>query len=180
LNVSGLTQTNSLTVSGNVSVGKTQSATQSLDVSGTMVVSKTSYVTNISEKMVDISANNGTTNTYNLDYSQSSIFYIQAAPTDSAGTINVNVLNVPSLTNSSQTYTLTLLVKGTGGANCYCGNVYLTTASTVTGGTYYTPRFSSTPSVSSVTSSDLITQQIVYIYKSDIQKVISSVGTFNN
>ena len=179
INISGVTQTNSLTTTGNVSIGKT-SATQTLDVSGTMVISKTSYLTNISEKMVDISTNNGTANTYNLDYSQSSIFYIQNAPTDSSGTIKVNVLNVPSLTNTSQTYVITLLVKGTSGANCYCGNVYLTTQSTITGGTYYTPKFSNTPSVSSVTSSQLISQQIVYIYKSDISGVISSVAAFNN
>jgi hypothetical protein len=142
-------------VSANVFIGKT-TGSQTLDVSGSMAVSQISYVSNISEKVVSPVLNSGTTtNLYNLNYSQGSIFYLQQ-PTDASGTITCNLLNLPSLTNPFQTYVVSTIVRGTSGPNCYCANVYVTTQSTATGGFYYTPKFNSTPSVSNITSSNLV------------------------
>ena len=119
------------------------------------------------------------TNTYNLNYNQGGIFYLEP-PSDSSGTIICNLLNLPSLTNPNQTYVVSTVIRGTSGANCYCANVYVTNQSTVTGGTYYIPKFSSTPNVSNITNTNFVTQQLVYFYQSDISAVMSNVTPFTS
>ena len=163
------------TPTGSNGVGiNTSAPAYTLDVSGTFNVSKTSYLSNISEKLITVAA--ASTNTYNLDFSQSSVFYLSTTPT---GLMTFNLYNLPSVIDASHSFVCSVIYKGPGG-NYYGSNVYVSSNNTPgSGGINYSPKFTSTPSIASITSSQLIVQQITYIYLGG-GYVISNVNGFGS
>lgn len=142
-----------------------------LDVSGSMNISKTSFVTNISEKIISVT---GTSNAYTLDYSNGSIFYLSTAPT---AAMTINIRNVPSITDNTRSYVLSIIYNGTA-ANYYATSVNVSTNASA--GTTYTPKFTSTPSITAITSAQLVIQQIIYVYLGTTGYVVSNVNGYGS
>ena len=166
-----------LDVSGTLNVVGAANFNTTTSISTTtnnLTANKTSYLCNISEQIITVSA--ASTNTYNLDFSQSSVFYLSTAP---SANMTFNLYNVPSVTDASHSYICSVIYKGTS-ANYYGATVNITTTNTPGSGTptAITPKFTSTPSVGSITSSQLIVQQITYVYLGTSGFVISNVNGF--
>jgi hypothetical protein len=140
-------------------------------------ISKTIYLSNISEK-INNAIFSGTTSpyTYNLDYSQSSVFYISKTPS-TTGMMAFNLFNLPTTIDSSHSIIVSVIYNGTGN-NYYANSVNVSNSSTPGSGTSYTPKFTVTPNISAITSSNLIVQQITYLYLGSIGYVISNVTGF--
>jgi hypothetical protein len=93
------------------------------------------------------------------------------APT---GNMRFNVINLPSITDLSNSYLMTVIYKG--GASNYYGNVVSLKQVGGTNSVVFTPNFSSTPII---TSGKLVTQTIGYLYFApDTSYVLSSVTCF--
>jgi hypothetical protein len=142
-----------------------------LDVSGSANISKTSFVTNISEKIITVT---GSSNIYNLDYSKGSIFYLSTAPTS---LMTINIRNVPSVRDSTHSYILSIIYNGTS-SNFYANTVNISTNDI--SGNSYTPSFSSNPSIANITSSQLVFQQIIYVYLGSTGYVVSNVSGYGS
>ena len=142
-----------------------------LDVSGSVNITKTSFVTNISEKIIAVT---GSTNTYTVDYSKGSIFYLSTVPT---GVMTIKVQNVPSITDTTHSYVLSIIYNGTS-ANNYATTVFVST--NTSNGTSYQPKFTSTPSITAITSSQLVIQQIIYVYLGTTGYVVSNVNGYGS
>ena len=142
-----------------------------LDVSGSVNISKTSFVTNISEKIITVT---GSSNVYNLDYSKGSIFYLSTAPT---ADMSINIQNVPSVTDTTHSYMLTIIYNGTYSNSC-AKTVNISTSTN--SGSRYTPRFSSIPSITNITNSQLVFQQIIYVYLGSTGYVVSNVSGYGS
>ena len=143
-----------------------------LDVSGSMNITKTSFVTNISEKIISVT---GSSNVYTLDYSLGSIFYLSTAPT---AAMTINIRNVPSITDTTHSYVLSIIYNGTA-ANYYASIVNIST-NTSSGTTYNPIKFTSTPSITAITSSQLVIQQIIYVYLGTTGYVVSNVNGYGS
>lgn len=143
-----------------------------LDVSGSLNVTKTSFVTNISEKIVTAT---GSSNVYALDYSQGSVFYLSTAPT---AAMTFQIYNMPSVTNTTRSYVVSVIYKGTS-ANYYATTVNVSTT-TAGAGSNYTPKFTATPSIGSITSSNLVFQQVIYVYLGSTGYVVSNVNGYGS
>jgi hypothetical protein len=154
-----------------MAIGK-PTANHAMDISGNLQVSQTTFVNTISEKVNTKAADS--TNVYTVDYKNAGSFYIQGL--DPGSTATLNVQNVPSLTDASGTYIISAMMKGNSSENCYVGNVNLSTDTTL--GQYYTPQFISTPEVSSATSSNIIIQQIAYVYLDNSGHILSNVSAY--
>lgn len=158
--------------SGGTGVGiNTTTPAYPLDVSGSVNITKTSFVTNISEKIISVT---GSSNAYTLDYSAGSIFYLSTAPT---AAMTINVRNVPSITDTTHSYVLSIIYNGTA-ANYYATSVNVST--TTSTGTTYTPKFTSTPSITAITTSQLVIQQIIYVYLGTTGYVVSNVNGYGS
>jgi hypothetical protein len=158
-----------------VAIGKSSSTTTStLDISGQLTVSETSFLSTVSEKIRTQDASG--VNTYTVDYKDAGLFYIRSLNAGSTATLNVR--NVPSLTDSSGSYIVSAIMKGNSSANCYVGSVNLSTDSNA--GTTYTPTFVIAPEVSSATSSQLIIQQLAYVYLDGSGHVLSNVAAYTS
>jgi hypothetical protein len=142
-----------------------------LDVSGSVNITKTSFVTNISEKIISVT---GSSNAYTLDYSVGSIFYLSTAPT---AAMTINIRNVPSITDTTHSYVLSIIYNGTA-ANNYATTVNVSTNTSA--GTTYTPKFTSTPSITAITSAQLVIQQIIYVYLGTTGYVVSNVNGYGS
>jgi len=162
------------TNSGNIGINKTNPA-YTIDVSGSLNISKITYVTNMSEQIITLTA--VSTNTYNIDYSRGSLFFLSTTPTSR---MTVNVFNLPSLTDTTRSYVLNFIYKGTS-ANNYVNSVNVTKTSTPgSGGSNITPKFLQTIYISSVTSSNLIFQTVIYFYLGGNAHVVSSVNGYGS
>lgn len=160
------------TPGGGTGVGiNTTTPAYPLDVSGSVNISKTSFVTNISEKIISVT---GSSNAYTLDYSKGSIFYLSTAPT---AAMTINIQNVPSITDTTHSYVLSIIYNGTA-ANYYATTV--TVSINTSAGTSYTPKFTSTPSITAITTSQLVIQQIIYVYLGTTGYVVSNVNGYGS
>lgn len=158
--------------SGNIGIRQPNPA-YTLDVSGSVNISKISYVTNMCEYINTLTAS--ATNTYNINYANGSLFYLSTPPT---ATMRVNIFNLPSLTDTTHSYILNFIYKGTS-ANYYINTVNVTNTSTAGAGvSNITPKFIQTVYISTITSSNLIFQTIVYFYLGSTSYVISSVNGY--
>jgi hypothetical protein len=164
---------NSIYFLDDVAIGKTIPDT-SLDISGSLSVSRTSFLSTVSEKIGSKIAD--TTNVYTVDYKDAGLFYIRDLSSVSTATLKVR--NVPSLTDSSGSYIISAIMKGNESENCYVGSVNLSTNDN--DGTTYTPQFISPPEVSSATSSNLIIQQLAYVYLDTSGHVLSNVSAYTS
>ena len=164
---------NSLYYLDDVAIGKT-TPEKSLDISGSLSVSRTSFLSTVSEKIGSKTAD--TTNIYTVDYKDAGLFYIRDLSSVSTATLKVR--NVPSLTDSSGSYIISAIMKGNESENCYVGSVNLSTNDN--DGTTYTPQFISPPEVSSATSSNLIIQQLAYVYLDTSGHVLSNVSAYTS
>jgi len=145
-----------------------------LDISGNINVSKTSYVSAISERINIVSSSS---NIYMLNASLGSIFYLSTPPT---ANMTLQIYNIPSITDTGHTYVFSVIYNGVF-ANYYGNSVNITTNSSAgTGGTNYTPKFTSVPNLSSISSSQLIIQQIIYLYLGVSGYVISNVSGYGS
>lgn len=166
-----------LDVSGTFNVVGAANFNTITSISGSIdnfTVNRNSYLCNISEKMITVSA--AATNRYHLDFSQSSVFYLSTAPT---ANMTFYIYNIPSIIDASHSYILSVIYKGTS-ANYYGATVNITSTNTPGSGTpaSITPKFTTAPSVASITSSQLIVQQITYVYLGTTGFVISNVNGF--
>ena len=166
-----------LDISGTLNVVGASNFNTITSISGSIdnfTVNRNSYLCNISEKMITVSA--AATNRYHLDFSQSSVFYLSTAPT---ANMTFYIYNIPSIIDASHSYILSVIYKGTS-ANYYGATVNITSTNTPGSGTpaSITPKFTSAPSVASITSSQLIVQQITYVYLGTTGFVISNVNGF--
>jgi len=167
-----------LDVSGTLNVVGTANFNTITSISGSIDnfnVNKISYLCNISEKLITVAVS-ATPNRYHLDFSQSSVFYLSSAPT---ANMTFYIYNIPSVIDASHSYVLSVIYKGTS-ANFYGSSVNITSTNTPGSGTpaSITPKFTNTPSVASITNSQLIVQQITYIYLGTSGFVISNVNGF--
>jgi len=163
---------NMYTGTQNIGIGKSNPG-YSLDVSGSVNISKISYVTNMCEYINTLTASS--TNTYNINYANGSLFYLSTAPTS---TMRVNIFNLPSLTDTTRSYILNFIYKGTS-ANNYINTVNVTNTSTPGAGvSNITPKFIQSVSISSITSANLVFQTIVYLYIGSTVYVVSSVNGY--
>ena len=139
--------------SGSTGVGiNTNTPKYTLDISGSLNVSsianivRTIYLSNISENIYN-AVYSGTANTYNLDYAQSSIFFISNSPS-ATGLMTYNLFNLPTITDPSHSIIVSVIYKGTG-SNYYANSVNVSTT-TAGSGTPFVPSFTSTPSIASI------------------------------
>lgn len=162
------------TNTGNIGINKTNPA-YTIDVSGGLNISKITYVTNMCEFITTLTA--ASTNTYNIDYSRGSMFFLSTAPTS---TMTVRIFNLPSLTDTTRSYILNFIYRGTS-ANNYVNSVNVTRTSTPgSGASNITPKFLQTVYISSITSANLIFQTVVYFYLGGNAYVVSSVNGYGS
>jgi len=152
---------------GNVSIGKTLSITEDLNVT------RTSYLNTISETITSVT---GTSNVFPINFNNSGVFYLSNIITSTP--ISLLIQNIPSLTNTNKSYIISVIMKGNDTDTCYVGNVNLSTNTSL--GTYMTPKFASIPSVASASSSNLIIQQISYMYIASTGFLLSNVGAYTS
>jgi hypothetical protein len=127
------------------------------------------------EKITTLTA--ASTNTYNIDYSKGSLFYLSTAPT---GTMKVNIYNLPSLTDATRSYIVNFIYNGTS-ANNYVNLVNVTKTSTPGSGvSNITPKFIRSIFISTIGSSNLIFQTIIYFYLGGTAYVVSSVNGYGS
>jgi hypothetical protein len=191
-----------LDVSGNVAFSRDAS------FNGNIFVNRTSYLSNITERVRQITAVNTTDPavapsatrpfTFILDYSGSSVFYIADSIRNTTYQFDVcmvlQVINFPSLTDNTRNYAVTVLSKGSTAAitnaNVYAGLISYSTTSTPNAG-FIPVRFSApltnifTSSASAATTGtirgNLITQTISYLYQAaDSSFAFSNISIFNN
>ena len=136
-----------------------------------MNIEKTSFVTNISEKITTVT---GSSNIYSLNYQSGSIFYLSTPPT---AVITLNIINVPSITDTNRSYVLSVIYNGTN-SNNYATTVNISTTSSA--GTTYTPKFTNTPNISSISTSQLVIQQIIYLYLGNTGYVLSNANGYGS
>lgn len=144
----------------------------SLDISGSLNVSKTSYVSAISEKINTV---NGTSNVYNINVSLGSIFYLSTVPT---ANMTFQLYNIPSITDASHSYVVSMIYKGT--LSNFYGNSVNISNTTAGSGVTYIPKFTSIPNISSISSSQLIIQQIIFLYLAGSGFVISNISGYGS
>lgn len=144
-----------------------------LDISGIVNISKIAYVTNMCEYINTLTA--VSTNTYNINYANGSMFYLSTPPTS---TMTARIYNLPSLTDTTRSYIVNLIYKGTG-ANYYVNSVNVTNTNTPgAGASNITPKFTQMVYLTLITSSNLIIQTIVYLYLGGNAYVISGVNGY--
>jgi len=167
--------------SGSTGIGiNTTRPNYTLDISGSLNVSsianivRTIYLSNISEKIHN-AVYSGTANTYNLDYAQSSIFFISNTPS-ATGLMTYNLFNLPTITDPSHSIIVSVIYKGTG-SNYYANSVNLSTTTTISGSNFV-PSFTSTPSIASIPNTKLVVQQITYLYLGGQGYIISNVNGY--
>jgi hypothetical protein len=167
----------------------TSSPSYPLDISGNLRVSgnadinyltvnRVSYVNNISENIVSVAGTDGTT--YELNFALGSVFFLTSVPT---GLMTVQLYNLPSITDVSRSYVISIIYPGQSGLNYYVKTeFYVNTENTPDKTNNCIPHFTSTPSVSTVNSSNLITQQFIYLYQTingtSTGYVLSNVSTY--
>ena len=93
--------------------------------------------------------------------------------------MTLNLYNVPSVTDASHSFIFSVIYKGIS-ANYYGNTINVSAGNTAGSGTSYTPKFTTSPSVSSITSSQLIVQQVSYVYLGTTGYVISNVNGFGS
>jgi len=169
--------------SGSTGVGiNTTTPNYTLDISGSLNVSssanivRTIYLSNISEKIYN-AVYSGTSNIYNLDYAQSSIFFISNSPS-ATGLMTYNLFNLPTITDPSHSIIVSVIYKGTS-SNYYANSVNVSTTTAGNGSTFV-PNFTSTPSIASIPNTKLVVQQITYLYLGGQGYVISNVNGYGS
>lgn len=162
-----------------IGVGINTNPKYTLDISGSLNVSKTSYLSAISEKINSVS---GSSNVYVLNAALGSIFHLSTIPT---ANMTFQIHNLPSITDASRSYVFSVIYNGTL-SNFYGNSVNIANSSGPGTGTIngvisnYIPKFTTMPSVSNVGNSQLIIQQIIYLYLNGIGYVISNVSGYSS
>jgi hypothetical protein len=158
-------------------------------------VNKISYLSNITERITYPSSYTGGSNStpyqYTLDFSGGSVFYIPSNTRLFDVCMNYNVINFPSLNDTTCTYTITTLIKGSStitNANLYAG--YISYSNTNIPSTKLIPIRFSTPltnvfntnasQIGGSISGNLVSQTIAYICQTDASFVFSNLSIFNN
>lgn len=160
-------------VSSSVGINTIPNPEYALDISGSLNVSKTSYVSAISEKINTVM---GTSNVYNINVSLGSIFYLSTVPT---ANMTFQLYNIPSIKDSSHSYVVSVIYKGTS-SNFYGNSVNISANTTPGTGTTYIPKFTSSPNISSINNSQLIIQQIIFLYLAGSGYVISNISGYGS
>ena len=119
-------------------------------------------------------------NTHTVDYENGGTHYLSGHTTDSKLALYVN--NFPSLTDLSNTYTLSAVTKGASSANSYVNSIQLEDKDGNTS-QVITPKFPSAAAdleslVSERTADDFILQQFTYMYLDGSGHVLSNLSTF--
>ena len=160
-------------------INKPQSAHNTntiLDISGNvninsnLIVNNISFLSNITEKISN--ANINSDNSCSLDYTKGSVFYLGQSP--SLSNIRFNITNLPSITDSSKSYVITTIYKGS--LNHTYGNVISVSPVGSSTSAVFTPNFASIPVI---TNGKLVTQTFGYLYfASDSSYVVSNVTCY--
>ena len=161
-----------------MAIGKT-TPTRTLDVSGNFRASGNSQFTTISEGLRQAPAPDGS-NHYTINYSNGGTHYLSGHTTAQNITLTVN--NFPNLTDVSNTYVMSALMKGASSENTFANSITLNEVGGSNSVTI-TPKFpSSTDDVRSQvverSSSDFILQQFTYLYLDASGHILSNVSTF--
>jgi hypothetical protein len=140
-------------------------------------VSKVSYINSISETIISVS---GTNSNYQLNYNLGSIFFLTTVPNS---VMTVQLYNLPSITDSTRSYVISVIFPGQYNSNFYVNNLYVNTGSADLSNSFI-PHFTNVPSVSTVTSGQLIIQQFIYLYQTingtSTGYVLSNINTYTN
>jgi hypothetical protein len=169
LYVGGTTQTTStstgaLVVSGGVGISG------NVYIGGNNTVGNCAFLSTISEKNVSVTWSATTT----VDYRLGGIFWLGSV--SSGTTFTVNISNLPSITDTTRSYIITIIYTTTA-AGQYCNSVGISTGTSYT---TYTPKFNGGSAAISVANTNVVTQQITiaYIYSST-NPVLSTVSVFS-
>jgi hypothetical protein len=144
----------------------------SISFSGTNATFKgRASLENISELVV---APSQTTPTYTCNYATGGVFSLPANVL--SGTFTVNLINLPSITSTTQSFIVTLAYVAVGAAN-YCNLVTLST--TATPGSSVTPRYNGGSSaIPTIASGNVILQQIAITNYNGTQRVLTTISVF--
>ena len=177
-------------MSGNVYWNKPTYYNNNVTISGDLVTNKITSLGTVNQVIINVS--DMSTNVISLDYNLGNNFYIansiltNANVTDNSG-LSINILNLPSITNSTQKYVVNMTMKvpstnsATVGPRLY-GNSISVSSSAVGSSTYLTPKWvnGTSPDTSTwITSGMIITQQIEYMYQDESGNVLSAVNLYN-
>jgi hypothetical protein len=159
------TSTGALVVAGGVAISG------SVNIGGNNTVGNCAFLSTISEKTVNAFTWSATTT---VDYRVGGIFWLGSV--SSGTTFTVNISNLPSITDATRSYIITLIYTTTG-ATQYCNSVGISTGTSYT---TYTPKFNGGSSVIVTANTNLVTQQITiaYIYSST-NPVLTTVSVFS-
>ena len=156
-----------------IGVGINTNPRYTLDISGNLNISKTSYVAAISERINTVTSSS---NVYELNASLGSIFYLSNIP---SGNMTLQIYNIPSITDAGHSFVVSVIYNGN--FTSYYGNsVNITSSNTAGTGTNYTPKLTNVPSLSSISNSQLIVQQIIYLYLGGTGYVISNISGYGS
>jgi len=152
--------------------GTTSIPTSSISFSETNATFKgRASLENISELVV---APSQTTPTYTCNYATGGVFSLPANVL--SGTFTVNLINLPSITSTTQSFIVTLAYVAVSTAN-YCNLVTLST--TATPGSSVTPRYNGGSSaIPTIASGNVILQQIAITNYNGTQRVLTTISVF--
>jgi hypothetical protein len=147
-----------------------------IDISGTLNVSglnivNTSYFSTISENIVSAT---GSTSPYTCNYALGGVFKLTGA----SGALTVNITNLPSITDTSHNYIITLMYTPTA-ITTYC--TIATVSLTSTAGTTRNVKFNGgSANISAMTANTTpVIQQLMVTYTGSTIVVLSNVSVFS-
>jgi hypothetical protein len=151
-------------VSGGVGIGG------NLNVGGNTIMGNVTFLSAISERNVSVAWSNGVVLNYNLG----SVFWLGSV---SSGTMfTVNISNMPSITDATRSYIITLIYTTTA-ASQYCNSVGISIGTSYTTST---PKFNGGSASIVTANGSIVTQQIsiAYIYNTSTP-ILSTVSVFS-
>jgi len=137
--------------------------------SGANTFTNTNYFSTISEKITTTPISS---NAISCNYSLGGIFQISGI--QPSANFTANIINLPSITNSNQTYIISLIYTPSSGS-FYCN---VATASS-TGSTGSSATFLINGGTTVSNSAKLTIQQLMFYYDGSIMKVLSNVSAFS-
>jgi len=161
-------------IPGSITIGNTAPSALSGGTVPYLDVSGYCYFSNIQEKLTTVTTTTPFT-TFTLDYSKSAVFVIGTAP---AANYTLNVINFPSITDSTRAFNICILNPTAGtGPTFYCNA--LTVSTTGTTGSAVTLKYSGGSSAINIGSSTFTTQQISIIYSGTTLYAITGVNGYS-
>jgi hypothetical protein len=144
---------------------------------GAVGINSVATIQNISEKIVGPTGTEPLGSPYICNYSTGGVFFLPASV--SSSTFTVKLINVPSITSTTQSYIVTIAYIAVGVAN-YCNTVTLSTNSTPSN-TSATIRYNGGSSaIPNIASGNTVFQQFAVTYYSGTTVVLTSISVFSS